>query len=465
MRRSAVPSRYEEKTMSEANSYDSWLKDGGPAALVIRELLEPVEGRDGVFFPATYAAAEDKTKFAGGYNIDVFPDEKVIGEAVAAMLRDGRLKPTIDLFPSSPNICLVDSIGSQANRIETIFARAHYAGLVPQVRITAGDKTINLLEAGHRAGDAIIRSSELGGELQGAFRQLLRGNAEPLARIAPTSLVFGVWDSRDTEAKVPRLVASTIRAFNVVRLSRSANYLVQQQVDYTKEGLVPIWESEKEKELYSKRGFLNALASASHGGVMLRPDGSIRRDATLGLSSLRRLTTADENMTEKLRRYILGLALVALTAEQETYLRQGCNLVPAEEGKSRKFEIVHATGKREPCKLTHDEAKRYAEAAASEFGVGINRDVAFDKKLAEKDIKGDEEKLKGEVVSLDPVEKKLKLNVGKKNKPIEIDVTTNETTNFFKGKEASHFEAVVVLGDKLDVELANGVAVKVSGKK
>ena len=55
MRRSAVPSRYEEKTMSEANSYDSWLKDGGPAALVIRELLEPVEGRDGVFFPATYA--------------------------------------------------------------------------------------------------------------------------------------------------------------------------------------------------------------------------------------------------------------------------------------------------------------------------------------------------------------------------------------------------------------------------
>ncbi|MGO9108695.1 MAG: hypothetical protein ACLP9L_05630, partial [Thermoguttaceae bacterium] len=38
-----------------------------------------------------------------------------------------------------------------------------------------------------------------------------------------------------------------------------------------------------------------------------------------------RLTAADENMTEKLRRYILGLALVALTAEQETYLRQGCN--------------------------------------------------------------------------------------------------------------------------------------------
>ena len=66
--------------MSEANSYDSWLKDGGPAALVIRELLEPVEGRDGVFFPATYAAAEDKTKFAGGYNIDDFPTRKSSGK-------------------------------------------------------------------------------------------------------------------------------------------------------------------------------------------------------------------------------------------------------------------------------------------------------------------------------------------------------------------------------------------------
>jgi len=197
----------------------------------------------------------------------------------------------------------------------------------------------------------------------------------------------------------------------------------------------------------------------------LRPDGSIRRDASLGLSALRRLTAADEDLTEKLRRYILGLALVALTAEQETYLRQGCNLVPAEEGKLRKFEIVHASGRREPCELTHEESKKYAEAAASKFGVGKNRDVTFDKKLAEKDIKGDEDKLKGEVLSLDPAEKNLKLNVGKKNKPMEIDVTTDERTSFLKGKEESFFEEVVILGAKLDVELANGVAVKITGKK
>ena len=41
-----------------------------------------------------------------------------------------------------------------------------------------------------------------------------------LAKIAPTSLVFGAWDSRDTQAKLPRLIASTIRAYDVVKLSR-----------------------------------------------------------------------------------------------------------------------------------------------------------------------------------------------------------------------------------------------------
>ncbi len=110
--------------------YDAWLDDHGPAALVIREHLMPVEGHDGVLFPATFAASEDKT-FKGGYNVDTFADGK--------------------------NICLIDSVGSQANRIEPLFARHPYAGLVPQVVITAGTKKVNLLDAGHRAGDAIVR--------------------------------------------------------------------------------------------------------------------------------------------------------------------------------------------------------------------------------------------------------------------------------------------------------------------
>ena len=64
--------------MSELSKFDEWLNDKGPAALVIREHLIPVEGADGVFFPATYAAQQgadkDREKFQGGYNIDIFTD-------------------------------------------------------------------------------------------------------------------------------------------------------------------------------------------------------------------------------------------------------------------------------------------------------------------------------------------------------------------------------------------------------
>src|SRR5712691_6078301 len=178
--------------------FDTWLSGKDPAALVIREYLMPVEGEDGVVFPATFAAAEDKSKFAGGYNIDDHGNDK--------------------------NVCLIDSVGSQANRIEPLFKESGYSALVPQVRIKAGDKTINLLDAGHRAGDAIARCSALQQELQDAFKAVLKGDARPLAKIAPTSLIFGVWDSRDTQAKLPRLIASTIRAFDVRKLTRSAQF-------------------------------------------------------------------------------------------------------------------------------------------------------------------------------------------------------------------------------------------------
>ena len=166
--------------------YDTWLTgDDGPAALVIREHLMPVEGHDAVVFPPTFAAGDG---FPGGYNIDPPPTK-------------GELWKT-------PNVCLIDSVGSQANRIEPKFAERRYAKLVPQIVVRAGEKEVNILEAGHRAGDALLRCSDLQEELREAFEAVLMGNAEPLAKIAPTSLVFGVWDSRDTQAKLPRLVSS-----------------------------------------------------------------------------------------------------------------------------------------------------------------------------------------------------------------------------------------------------------------
>ncbi len=376
--------------MSELTQFDPWLADDGPAALVIREHLMPVEGKDGVLFPATYAAAEDKSKFPGGYNIDVFPDDKDVSAAVMAMIKEGRLRPTIDLFPNSPNVCLVDSVGSQANRIEPIFAKPEYAGLVPQVIIKAGDQSVNLLEAGHRAGDAIARCSGLQKELQDAFRAVLRGNAEPLAKLAPTSLVFGVWDSRGTQAKLPRLVASTIRAFNVKKLMRSAQYV--PATDYVEHKLLEEPADRKTSDAYAERGFIHVPASGSHGGVIA--EGGVRRDATLSLAALRLLAvreadgTLSTDRTQALRRYVLGLALVALTAPQSAYLRQGCNLVP-DTDRPGEFTLVRADGRRDKMDLSHPDALAFAQAAARAFRIGEDRTVEFSPTLARQDVTGE----------------------------------------------------------------------------
>jgi CRISPR-associated protein Csb1 len=345
--------------------YDSWLSaDSDVAALVIREYLVPVEGADGVLFPATFAAAEDKSKFAGGYNVDTFPDGK--------------------------NVCLIDSVGSQANRIEPIFGKPDYAALVPQIVVKAGERAINLLEAGHRAGDALVRCSALQKELQDAFKAVQKGNAEPLAKIAPTSLLFGVWDSRDTQAKLPRLIASTIRAYNIRKLTRSAQFV--PATEYTELGLLEATDDKKRKDAYAERGFIHVPASGSHGGIIA--DGGIRRDATLSLAALRLLSAGnDPSKTLALRRYIFALALTAFTHPPASYLRQGCNLVLDPE-KPREFLEVHIDGKRKPVKVSHQDALSYAAVASKAFGIGKGRTVDFDTKLAAKDVSG--EKAEGE---------------------------------------------------------------------
>lgn len=344
--------------MSDISRFDSWLTGDDVAAVVIREHLVPVEGPDGVLFPATYAASEDK-KFTGGYNID--PPE------------------------GDRNVCLVDSVGSQANRIEPIFAKPGYAHLIPQVTIKAGEKSINLLDAGHRAGDALVRCTPLQKALQDAFKAVLKGDVLPLAKIAPTSIVFGVWDSRDTQAKLPRLIASTIRAFDVKRLRRSAQF--NPATEYMNDGLIEETSEKAVKDEYAKRGFIHVPSSGSHGGVIAT--GGVRRDATFSLAALRLLSAgADVQKTLTLRRYILGLSLVALTANASTYLRQGCNLV-ADVDKPREFMLIHSGGLRESLNLSHSEALEFATAAAQAFGIGETQEAVFDKELAKKDIAGE----------------------------------------------------------------------------
>lgn len=344
--------------MSALTQFDSYLSFDGPAAIVLREWLMPVEGADGVLFPATFAAGDG---FKGGYNIDIDP-------------RTGK------------SVALIDSVGSQANRIEPIFKEEKYSNLVPQIAVTAGDKEVSILEAAHRAGDALIRCSSLGADLQTAFKAVQKGDATALAKIAPTSLVFGVWDSRDTQAKLPRVLASTIRAYDVRELHRSAQF--NPPVDYS--SLEVFSEEEKQKaegdtkNPLAKRGFVHVPATWSHGGVIA--DGGVRRDATLGLAAIRLLHAGkDEKATLALRRYVLGLALVAFTYNATGYLRQGSLLV-VNPDKPRELVEVLPTGERKPFKVSHEDALKYANETATDFGVGESKTVPFDKDKAKKDV-------------------------------------------------------------------------------
>jgi CRISPR-associated protein Csb1 len=338
---------------------DKWLTREGPVAIVLREHLMPVEGEDGVVFPPTFAAAEDKSKFPGGYNVDVSGD--------------------------GSNVCIIDTVGSQANRMEPVFAEPPYRDLIPQVVIKAGSREVNLLEAGHRAGDAIVRCTDLQVELKTAFEAALRGNAEPLARIAPTSIVFGVWDSRDTQAKMPRLVSSTIRAFNVTPLTRAAQYV--PATEYVDEELLEDTDNKTVRDAYAQRGFSHVPSSNAPGGIIVR--GGIRRDATLSLAALQQLTVGkDAERTMALRRYILGLSLVAFTQPGAGYLRQGCNLVRNPE-KTSTCEVVYRDGRREALPITHEEAISYAAETAKAFGVAGERTLEFDKKKALIEVTGD----------------------------------------------------------------------------
>jgi CRISPR-associated protein Csb1 len=379
---------------NDITRFDKYLTSTGPAALVIREYLVPVEGPDGVLFPPTFASGDG---FPGGYNID--------GEA------------------NDEKIALIDTVGAQSNRIEPMFTEPSYAELVPQVVIAAGAKSVNLLQASHRAGDAIVRCTPLQLGLEKAFKELLDGNATALAKIAPTSLVFGVWDSRKTQAKMPRLIASTIRAYNVRRLTRHAQF--NPTMDYVAAGVLTEPEDLRDSEgkvigkhPFAQRGFTHVPITKkenTHGGVIA--DGGIRRDATLALAALSLIKAgSDKEATKRLQRYILGLALVAFTRLPGGYIRQGTLLVSdTREGMGRKADEVYSDGKRVTFSLKHEEALEFAKEAANEFGVGPTSDdkdenaikfkkdekgvvrceVAFDAKLAEADLKEAKQEGKG----------------------------------------------------------------------
>jgi len=331
----------------------NWIK-GNVSALVLREYLIPVEGKESPFFPPTFAGSNAEDSYY-----------------------------CIDLMKDGTRVCLIDTVGSQANRMEPVFTQDPYNKLIPQVLIKAGKNVINLCEVGHRVADALLRNSSINKDIKDALEDKQQQNdSHKLAKIAPTSLVFGLWDSRGTQVKTPRIVSSVIRAYDIDILSRSAQYF--PPTNYRDEDLLGESEDKKEIEVRSVLGYNEIPSTNTHGGIIAH--GHIRRDVVVNFAALRKIKASDTEKTEILQRYVLALSLVAATSIKEWDLRQGCLLTIDPDNENPKWNLVYPDGKRNEIDMNHDEIIKYAKKAADEFGVGENIDVTFDSNKAKKEI-------------------------------------------------------------------------------
>ena len=348
----------------KTDQYDSliaatdWLQQRDqPVSITLTEPLEPSGGPGAVIFPPTYA--REPGKIPHPYAISTLRDD-LAPEAAAAQ-------------GCEANICDLDTVGSQANRMEPAFAEPPLSSLVPQRVIRAGSTSVNLLEIGHRVADGAVRFSALSDLAAKAIAAFgIENDASALARLAPTSLLFGFWDSRDTMLRFPRIVASTIRATNVAALNRSAQF--NPAFDPSEIKLTEMDQSappHDDKDPLSQQGLRSAPAVDTHGGV--RVFGQITRRTEINLVAIRSIAAVkagkvDPTETIKLRRYLFGLSLVAGRVQSAYNLRQGCLLVPS-SGSSATAQIVLPSGQRQAFVWEFADSCSYAQAAAKDFGV------------------------------------------------------------------------------------------------
>lgn len=379
----------DDKTLTQ---YDDLLKDDADvAAIVIRERLRPVQGARGVFFPPTFAATG---RGKSDYQIDRFGPRADDPEGAQ---KDGVIASR----------CTVDSVPSQANRLEARLLK--YSGRsIPKVTITGsrvGQSSLDLLEVGHRVGDAVVRYSKNGEKdgfepFEAALQAYVKGDAAPLARLAPTSLVFGHWDSRDsatkksTKSKARRLIRSEIVAFNVQKVTKRSQYwssidpeVSQELEQILKEAKEAAQEDPNTKNPASQLGMTDVPAPESPGGVIAF--GPIERTAIIALSGVRALATfqapnpsgvteIDDDKTLALRRYLFALALASAADPGVWDLREGCILVRESKADENKkviadptaftaVKVKHSGEEDLFAPPTNGAAKSYLEVAAKAF--------------------------------------------------------------------------------------------------
>jgi len=351
---------------------------GSAAAFRLTLKLEPISPK---VFPPTYEGGKYAT------------EDRIIG---------GQRLPCV----------LLDSVPSQANRMEAALQDAWDGGLIELPVVTAdftavqnpGVPKVTSLQAPHRVADAILRDSNLpdgtkfrqspmGKELD----QLTTGYATPLLKYAPHCLVFGMWDSTGPRGglgvKFARAVISEIIGVNAVggrktssridplNIRVSSGKLYQAKDGWTLDEKNAVKVKDK-AQLLGKDG---KPSEANHGNVTPSiSDGGFTIDyaeqsTVLSLPALRRLrfplagaTKSDPAADAAARTYLAALGLLGATLSVEAGydLRSRCVL------RATDAIVWHLLGKPgeadAPVTLDRDGAlKLYGEALAAVKKAGL----------------------------------------------------------------------------------------------
>ena len=307
---------------------------------------------------------------------------------------------------------LIDSVQSQANRLEEALLHAAGEGLsLPRVAVDFGGQglepleQITSLDAPHRVYDAILRDSLLGddpfmeSEVGKRIAAAKPSDATALLETSPTALLFGAWHSQGEGgglgAKFPRVIVSEIVGIDTpvdeITNRRTGEMEPRTAGQRTGSRIDPLGVLRKVEVFKGATGWDTDQKKAGKGAKKARPSeinhGNIapsveplgvtcayaEHRTVITLAGLRRLRFGGAERDIAGRALIAALGLVAV-AEQDARgyaLRSRCDLVC--EG-TAPLELVHADGSTEALELDrakarelYDEAYQHAEKAGFEF--------------------------------------------------------------------------------------------------
>jgi len=338
--------------------------DGGAVAVRAINRLYPVGGAGDKVFPPTYTI-----------------DDKSVKTRYATELRVIREGDTVRQMKT----VLLDSVQSQANRMEQALLRAWKRGnlALPVVQVDfSGDPdlgdlgAITSLDAPHRLADALLRDSLLDGvpfRMSGpgaSFTDAKPKHATSLYVLCPTALVFGMWDSTGPKGGAGTKFARALTS-EIVGWGAEAGVKTSSRIDpaaIQKLGAdQPIYSHKDPKQHWTldvaeaardakgpikvgKVGKTGLPSAVGHGNIpplLDREAGGVTieyatQTAVLSLIALRRLsfptrpggqTFADAEMTRadlaaRTALAALGIAALVLLAQEGHDLRSRCVLVP-----------------------------------------------------------------------------------------------------------------------------------------